>query len=746
MYPKIDVHIHAGRPDGEAKFEAETILSSLADRGVVRAILMSGGETPGRGAVNRDCMELCRRDSRLRWCCNFDDTSPETICARMCAYKNAGAVGVGELMINRRLDSPVLQAIFDSAELLHMPVTVHMSPKEGFEYGVVDDPGLPLLENVLKGHPDLLLVGHSQTFWIEISGDAPVTPEQRYGRGSGPVVPGGRLVALFRKYPNLYGDLSAGSGYCAVTRDEAFGLQFLTEFADRLMFGTDSVSADTPWKNLLADWMEQKVREGALSEDVMKKICYQNAAKLYGILSEEVEPVLTQTPCGPVMGLSDGRQRSFLGIRYAVAQRWKYPQVVQKWEGVWDATQFGNCAFQSRAFRPEQKAENHFYYDEFRKGMQFRYSDDCLYLNVWTPEKGEKLPVIVYIHGGAFAGGCGHEKHMSAPRWTAEGVVAVTLNYRLGPFGFLCSEQGAQESGHTGNYGLYDQVAALRWVRENIAAFGGDPDNVTLMGQSAGAMSVQLLCIAAGVDGLFHKAVMLSGGGDNPLHTTKPIAQKDLDAAKALCCAAGCSDLQELRQLDARKVMEAWFDLMHRESNPLHSAMWMGPRLDENLVQKDVAESMRDGSAAQVPYLLCTTREDLNAGGMRAAACGWAAAQAARGGRAYTAFFCRSLPGDSLGAWHSSDLWYWFGTLDRCWRPMTAWDRQLSAAMVRYLANFARTGNPNGESLCYWPCAGETGARTLVLGDYGIWAADVRSAKSGESGELTVVSAESLPG
>lgn len=751
MYPKIDVHIHAGFSEPaegapEKKLGARDVLDGLACNGVVRAIVMSGGEAPGKGAVNRDCMEFCRNDPRLHWCCNFDDTSPETIWSRMLACKKAGAVGVGELMINRRLDSPILQEIFSCAEQLSMPITIHMSPKEGFEYGVVDDPGLPLLEKVLKEHPNLTIVGHSQTFWIEISGDAPVTPEERYGRGIGPVVPGGRLVELFRKYPNLYGDLSAGSGFCAITRDETFGLHFLTEFADRLMFGTDSVSPTTPWKNLLSDWMEAKVKEGALSQEVMQKICYQNAARLFGILSEEEEPCLVQTACGPVLGLTDEKEKRFLGIRYASAERWKYPEVIKQWDGIWDATQFGNCSYQPRAFHPEAQAENHFYYDEFRKDMQFRYSDDCLYLNVWTPKHADKLPVIVYIHGGAFAGGCGHEKHMSDPKWTAEGVVSVTINYRLGPFGFLCSAQTKEESGHTGNYGLYDQVAALQWIHTNIASFGGDPDNVTIMGQSAGAMSVQLLCITPEAEGLFHRAVMLSGGGDNPLRATQTMTQKDFGAAENLCHAAGCANLEELRQADAGTVLDAWFRLLE-EGDPFKSAMWMGPRIDGFLLKKDVSDCMKDGSAAKVPYLLCSTKDDLNADKMRAALCRWAAAQLERGIQdTYTAYFCRNLPGDDLGSWHSADLWYWFGTLDRCWRPMTAWDRQLSAEMVRYITNFAATGNPNGESLCYWPCAGRTGEKSLILGDHGIWVDYVRAEQSTDAEKAVHGSVESLPG
>ncbi len=143
--------------------------------------------------------------------------------------------------------------------------------------------------------------------------------------------------------------------------------------------------------------------------------------------------------------------------------------------------------------------EKAFYYNEFRKGEHYDYSEDCLLLNIWTPEDAEPdsaLPVIFYIHGGGFTGGCGHEKHFDGPVWPTKGVVVVTINYRLGPMGFVCLPELAAESGHTGNYALYDQLTALQWVHDNIRAFGGDPANITLMGQSAGAMSVQQLVLS----------------------------------------------------------------------------------------------------------------------------------------------------------------------------------------------------------------------------------------------------------
>ena len=225
--------------------------------------------------------------------------------------------------------------------------------------------------------------------------------------------------------------------------------------------------------------------------------------------------LLIHTPCGDVQGV-EGKQgcRAFKGIRYATAGRWEYPVPVTHWDGVYKADAFGACSYQPRAFYNEEDVpEKAFYYNEFRRGEHYDYSEDCLFLNVWAPEEARNAPVLFYIHGGGFVGGCGHEKHFDGAALCRQGVLVVTMNYRLGPLGFCCLPQLLAEAGHTGNYALYDQLCALGWVRDNIAAFGGDPARITIMGQSAGAMSVQQLCISPLTQGLVARAAMMSGGG-----------------------------------------------------------------------------------------------------------------------------------------------------------------------------------------------------------------------------------------
>ena len=229
-----------------------------------------------------------------------------------------------------------------------------------------------------------------------------------------------------------------------------------------------------------------------------------------------IQDYRVQTPCGLIQG-AEGKEEGvavFKGIRYAKAGRWEYPGQVTHWEGVYDAGSFGACSFQPRAFYNEEEVpEKAFYYREFRKGETYTYSEDCFFLNIWAPVESRDAPVLFYIHGGGFKGGCGHEKHFSGEAYCKRGIILVTCNYRLGPLGFCCLPELETEAGHTGNYGLYDQLCALQWVYDNIAAFGGDPGRITIMGQSAGAMSVQQLCVSPLTRGLISGAVMLSGGG-----------------------------------------------------------------------------------------------------------------------------------------------------------------------------------------------------------------------------------------
>jgi len=426
---------------------------------------------------------------------------------------------------------------------------------------------------------------------------------------------------------------------------------------------------------------------------------------------------LVNTPCGPVQG-GPGRvpgTAAYKGIRYATAGRWQYPAPVTEWQGVYDATRYGHCCYQPRAFYDEElNQKKYFYYNEFRKGEQYTYSEDCLFLNIFTPETAtpaSKLPVLFYIHGGGYTGGCGHEKHFDGPVWPAHGVIAVTINYRLGPLGFACLPQLAEEAGHTGNYGLYDQLAALQWVRANIAAFGGDADRITIMGQSAGAMSVQQHCLSPLSKGLFAGAVMSSGGGVNKMMSAKPL-QSVYPFWQEVMARAGCPDLEAFRALPVETLFEVWQKAKKEvKGGAMASA---GPVQDGAFVSGPAVEILAAGGQAQVPYLIGTTSHDIVPPILYGMAKSWCRSQSTP---AYCWFFDRKLPGDANGAWHSSDLWYWFGTLQNGWRPFEEKDRLLSGQMVQYLTNFVKTGSPNGAGLTEWQPMTAAQPKALRLGE-----------------------------
>ena len=260
----------------------KNMLPHLEELGIGKGVLMSSAEGGLPFGTNKANRKICQKfPDRYSWMCAVDPKGKEPVYDRLARFKSQGAIGVGELTCNRRLDDPFLQELFAAAEKLELPVTIHMSPEVGYSYGVVDDPGLPLLETVLAKFPDLKILGHSQTFWIEMSADAPRDKEGRNSWGDGPVVPGGRAPELFEKYPNLYGDLSANSGSRAIMRDEAFGLAFLEKYADRLFFATDMVNADMVFP--LGGWLDRMVAEGKLSRRAYELICFENARRVFGL-------------------------------------------------------------------------------------------------------------------------------------------------------------------------------------------------------------------------------------------------------------------------------------------------------------------------------------------------------------------------------------------------------------------------------------------------------------------------------
>jgi len=284
---KIDLHLHL-TPFQIPKLgklnlaSGKNMLVHLDELGIEKGVLMSSGEGGLPFGTNKANKKICDQfPHRYAWMCNLSAKSKEPVYDRLARFKAQGAIGIGELTYNHKLSDPFLQEIFAAAEKLDMPITIHMSPEEGYSYGVVDDPGLPLLEQVLRDYPNLKILGHSQTFWIEMSADAPKDKEGRNSWGDGPIIPGGRVPELFAKYPNLYGDLSANSGSRAIMRDPEFGLSFLETYADRLFFATDMVNTDMVFP--LGAWLDEQVAAGNLSKETYEKVCRTNAQRIFGL-------------------------------------------------------------------------------------------------------------------------------------------------------------------------------------------------------------------------------------------------------------------------------------------------------------------------------------------------------------------------------------------------------------------------------------------------------------------------------
>ena len=287
---KTDIHLHLTWKQMPANdmgtiSSAENMLSHLKEMDISKGIVMSSGE--GNNPLmpicdNRECRTIAEQFSGIYyWMCNVDPVEPATVYERLAQCKARGAVGIGEFMVNQRIDSPFIQSVFSAAEKLSLPILFHMSPQEGYQYGIVDEPGLPLLEESLKKYPNLVFIGHSQPFWHEITKNPGDTLEERMAWGTGDIIPGGRVPYLFEHYPNLHGDLSANSGGCAIMRDEDFGLAFLKKYNRRLMFGTDMANTDMTFP--LGAWLDEKYKKGKLDRETYENICFRNADRLLNL-------------------------------------------------------------------------------------------------------------------------------------------------------------------------------------------------------------------------------------------------------------------------------------------------------------------------------------------------------------------------------------------------------------------------------------------------------------------------------
>ena len=402
------------------------------------------------------------------------------------------------------------------------------------------------------------------------------------------------------------------------------------------------------------------------------------------------------TPCGHIKGVETETCLEFRGIKYANAGRWEYPVIVDRWDGVYDATYHKDCSYQRRSFEDDEVC-NAFYHNEFRRGSTFTYSEDCFYLGIQTPKNAEKAPVIIYIHGGSFTGGSYNEDHINGSELTKSGIIFCAMNYRLGPYGFCAHTDLTDENGVCGNYGLYDQFTAIKWIHDNIAAFGGDPDNITIMGQSAGAMSVDIHLTNDMCRGWFKRAYMMSGAALQRKFLKPMSVEKCSKFWDVVLKKACCESMEELKKADPKTLYYAWLDAQKEFK---FSMPYTFPVYDGRLLKKETFDM---NHIPDMPYIIGMTTNDMIPYALELTNKSWAKrAVKANECPCYLYDFDRDLPGDDKGTWHCCDMLYVFSTLGISWRPFEEADYTLSKKMNDMLVSFARTGNPNCDGLPYW--------------------------------------------
>ena len=403
----------------------------------------------------------------------------------------------------------------------------------------------------------------------------------------------------------------------------------------------------------------------------------------------------------------------FRGVPYAKPPvgelRWRAPEEPEKWDGIRLCDRYGDACAQfdrwSSATDDVTDDDEHPYINIENYPYPPHMSEDCLYLNIYTPadSKEDKLPVMIYIHGGGLQQWYGSDYEYCGDNFCKNGCVLVSVTYRLNIFGFFVHPELARESGHdaSGNYGIMDQIQALRWVYENIEGFGGDPDNITVFGQSAGGRcSLALACSPLSRDMVRRISVQSAGGIGSIMAEFSREKQEKMGLE--LMQSLNCSSIDEMRQLKWEILRDANDKLGFFDGFNLYT--------DGYVIPQDIDRTLYEGSFNDIDIIIgCTIDEGANekkpmfGSNLVSQSMALGIRQSENGRKpVYMYVFARQQPGDDAGVPHSCDNRYQFGTLDGSWRPYDEDDWKLSETMQKYWAQFARTGDPNQPGLPEW--------------------------------------------
>jgi para-nitrobenzyl esterase len=479
-----------------------------------------------------------------------------------------------------------------------------------------------------------------------------------------------------------------------------------------------------------------------------------------GLAAQTPKPVHTQA--GLVQGMTEDGITVYKGIPFAATPvgdlRWRAPEAPVAWTGVRNADKFAPACMQVAVVNADLGMES------------VATNEDCLYLNVWTPAKSprEKLAVMVWIYGGGFTIGGTQMSLYDGKNFAKKGVVLVSIAYRLGAFGFLAHpELTREQGGHSGNYGLLDQIAGLQWVKHNIAAFGGDPNRVTIFGESAGGIAVSMLSASPLAKGLFRGAISESGGNFGPEHQTGKEGGENMDSlataeknGAAFLAKLGASSIADARKLPAQDILKnsppglggSWpiFDgyVLLGDQYKLYEAkryndtpVLIGTNSDEGALFVATAKAaayqktIRDGYGEYADKILAAYPGNTDAEALRSSrdmfrdatfawpTWTWARLQSKTGkGKVYVYYFSHrpnypSVPAfKHWGAAHAGEIAYVFGNFTPG-MPATPSDRTVSDEVSSYWVNFAKSGDPNGSGLPHWPNFTNASAQVMNLDD-----------------------------